>query len=243
MIILYGACERFGLPEASPFVMKTEVQLKMAGLEYRKAMAAPGQSPKGQVPFMDDGGTVVADSHFIREHLEARLGLDFDEGLDPVQRATAWAIERMVENQLSAVVGWFRWMIPSNFEKGPAHFFDDAPEAVREAVKADALGRVEAAYKAMGAGRHEPEEILALGDRSLAALSLLLGDKTYFMGERPCGLDAAAFGVLASALTPFFDSPLRRRAERYGNLVAYTDRMMGMFYPDFAWKQAEAMAA
>ena len=36
MIILYGAGEGFGLPEISPYVTKTEVQLRMAGLPYEK---------------------------------------------------------------------------------------------------------------------------------------------------------------------------------------------------------------
>src|SRR4029077_5478128 len=41
MITLYGAGEGFGLPEVSPYVTKTEVQLKMAGLGYAKAKAGP----------------------------------------------------------------------------------------------------------------------------------------------------------------------------------------------------------
>ena len=56
MIILYGFGAGFGLPEISPFVTKTEVQLKMAGLAYRKEKAMPPASPKGQLPFIQDGG-------------------------------------------------------------------------------------------------------------------------------------------------------------------------------------------
>ncbi|MGB6635003.1 MAG: glutathione S-transferase family protein, partial [Bradyrhizobium sp.] len=33
----------------------------------------------------------------------------------------------------------------------------------------------------------------------------------------------------------FFASPLRERAEQFSNLVAYVDRMMGRYYPEFAW--------
>jgi hypothetical protein len=50
MITLYGFGAGFGLPEISPFVSKTEVQLKMAGLAYRKEKARPPASPKGQLP-------------------------------------------------------------------------------------------------------------------------------------------------------------------------------------------------
>ena len=46
MITLYGFGAGFGLPEISPFVTKTEVQLKMAGLPYRKERAMPPASPR-----------------------------------------------------------------------------------------------------------------------------------------------------------------------------------------------------
>ena len=46
MITLYGFGAGFGLPEISPFVTKTEVQLKMAGLAYRKDRAVPPASPR-----------------------------------------------------------------------------------------------------------------------------------------------------------------------------------------------------
>jgi glutathione S-transferase len=69
----------------------------------------------------------------------------------------------------------------------------------------------------------------------LFALSVQLGDKPYLMGEAPCGTDATAFGALAGILTPFFTSQLRERTEQFGNLVAYVDRMMLQYYPEFAW--------
>src|SRR6201995_2562160 len=97
MITLYGFGPGFGLPEISPFVTKTEVQLKMAGLTYRKERAMPPASPKGQLPFIDDAGEVVADSTFIRAHVERKYGFDFDAGLDQKSRAQAWAFERMIE--------------------------------------------------------------------------------------------------------------------------------------------------
>ena len=47
MITLYGFGPGFGLPEISPFVTKTEVQLKMAGLAYRKEKAMPPSLSQG----------------------------------------------------------------------------------------------------------------------------------------------------------------------------------------------------
>jgi hypothetical protein len=62
------------------------------------------------------------------------------------------------------------------------------------------------------------------------------------MGDRPCGTDATAFGALAGILTPFFASRLRERAEEFGNLTAYVDRLMLQYYPEFAWKHEREAA-
>jgi glutathione S-transferase len=239
-ITLFAFGPGFGLPEVSPFCTKTEVQLKMAGLPYRKEMAKPEDSPKGQLPYIDDNGERIADSHFIRAHIERKYGIDFDEGLDAAERAQAWAVERMLENHFNWASGYTRWIIPANFEIGPARFFDDVPEPMRAKVRDDVRGRVANRLFEVGMARHTPDEIAELGDRSLMALSALLGDKPYLMGERPSSVDATMFGMLAGILTPFFDSPLRRRAESYPNLVAYTARLMRQYYPEHVWQTALA---
>jgi glutathione S-transferase len=236
MIILYGIGPGFNLPEISPFVTKTEVQLKMAGLAYQKKPARPADSPKGQVPFIDDEAERVADSSFIRSYIERKYGFDFDAGLDLQQRAQAWAIERMIEHHLYSALLAARWINAENFAKGPAHFFDGAPEAQRQSLRDAARTAVEEKYHLLGLGRHSPDEALELAGRSLMALSVLLGGKLYLTGSQPCGVDATAFAVLAGILTPFFESPLRQRALLFGNLTAYVDRMMEMFYPEHVWK-------
>lgn len=242
-IALYSFGPGFGLPEISPYVTKTEVQLQMAGLAYRKASAMPMQAPKGKLPYIDDDGQVVPDSTFIRAHIEHQYGVDLDAGLDAGRRAEAWAIERLLEDHLYWAMVWFRWMVPENFAKGPAHFADRAPEAERAQRRIEMQERVAAALHAQGLGRHRPEEVLELGQRSLAALSSLLSDRPYFMGDRPGAVDATAFAMLAGILTPFFESPLRRAAEGHANLVDYVARMMRRHYPSHSWTPARQAAA
>lgn len=235
MITLFGLGAGFGLPEISPFVTKTEVQLKMAGLAYRKQRAMPPASPKGQLPFIEDGGELIADSTFIRAHLERKYGIDFDHGYDTAARAQAWAFERMIEHHVYFALVGARWVDPVNFAKGPAHFFDGAPDDKREKLREDAQFRVAENYLISGLGRHAPGEDVELALRSVRALSVQLGDSRFLMGDWPCGTDAMAFALLAGILTPFFDSDLRRRTEDFGNLTGYVDRMMAQYFPDFAW--------
>lgn len=237
-LTLYATRAGFGMPDTSPFVIKTEVQLKMAGLAYERVSATPPQAPNGKLPYIDDHGEAVSDSTFIRAHVERKYSVDLDAGLDSRQRAQAWAIERLLEDHLYFAMVWFRWIDPDNFAKGPAHFADSAPEADRAQLRHDMQARKASDLHAQGIGRHAPERIAELGERSIDALAQLLGDKPYLMGESPSGVDATAFGILASVLAPLFDTPLRRAVEARPNLVAYVARMMQRYYPDHAWQSS-----
>ncbi len=90
----------------------------MARLPYRKERADLDSVPKHKMPYLDDEG-IVADSTFIRAHIERKYGLDLDKGLTARQRAEAWAIERMLEDHLSWIMAHGRWLQPENFAKGP----------------------------------------------------------------------------------------------------------------------------
>ena len=90
--------------------------------------------------------------------------------------------------------------------------------------------------RAAGLARRSLDEVAALGERSLSALSLLLGDRPFLFGEKASGVDATAFAMLSGILTPFFESPPRRKAASHANLVAYTARMMKQFYPEHPWE-------
>lgn len=228
MITLYGFGPDFGLPDLSPFVMKTEIQLKMAELPYRLERATPRRAPKGKLPFIEDEGRIVGDSTLIRRHLERSRGIDLDAGLGAEQRAVGWAVERMLEDHLYWALLHLRWADDANFAKGPSRFFAGVSEAARDEGRARFLERIQA----HGLGRHDAAEIAELGERSLASLSALLGERPYLFGDRPSAADATAFAMFAGVATPFFDGPLARSARGCTNLTAYGERMMGRYYPD-----------
>lgn len=230
-IILYGFSARFGAPSSSPFDIKTEVQLKMMGLAYEKAIGNYNDAPKGKLPFISDQGTIVADSTLIRFHLEQKYGVDLDARLSDEQRARAWATERLVEDNLYWAMVWSRWALEENFEKGPARIFDQMPAEIQDAARQKQRAAVLGYLHGQGLGRHTAGEIAAITKRGYWALSTLLGDKLYMMGDHPCGLDASVFGQLASALTDFFDSPVREAVVAFPNLIEYNRRMMARFFP------------
>lgn len=231
-VTVYGFGPWHGLPDSSVFTVKTEIQLKMANVAYVKDLTGFAMAPKGKLPYIRDiDGTIVPDSTFIRAHIEQTRGIDLDARLKPRQRAESWAIERMLEDHLNWAIGWFRWIPEEAFQEGPARFFDTAPVELQADLRNAARARVSAAMHAHGMGRHSAEEIAALGFRSLESLAMLLGDGEFLFGTEMSAVDATAAAMLASLIVPSLSSPLRHRAMQLDNLVEYTQRMMGRFFP------------
>jgi glutathione S-transferase len=232
MITLYTFGRNFGLPDPSPFVTKAEVLLKMSGLPFRIDTEGFNKAPKGKLPYIDDDGERIADSTFIRWHIEKKYHHDFDRGLDAGERATAWAFEKMAEDNLYWTLLDSRWIDDANFYKGPVQFFSKLPAPLRPIVIAMVRRQVRKTLKAHGLGRHSNAEIVAIGTRSIDAIADHLAQKPYFMGGEPSGVDATMFSFAASALCPAFDTPLRTAAERHANLRGYVGRMTARFYPE-----------
>jgi glutathione S-transferase len=192
------------------------------------------RAPKGKLPYIDDDGIIVADSTFIRLHIEKTRGVDFDAHLTAEQRATAWVVEKMCEEHLSWLIARTRWLDDANFQRGLAKLFDRAPAPVRPLVIWSVRRKVAKTMYAQGMGRHSAEEAATLGRKDVEALAALLGDKPYLFGDAPCGADATLLAFVAGLLWPACESPLRDAALAHACLVAYHDRMMRDYFPAYA---------
>lgn len=117
----------FGLPDPSPFAMKADMLMKLSGLDYTTRADDVTKAPKKKFPVLIDSGEFIPDSTFIRLHLENKYGIDFDKGLGERDRGIAFAVEKMLEDNLYWAGMYERWMLDENFDRGPKHFFDDIP--------------------------------------------------------------------------------------------------------------------
>ena len=233
MITLYTFGPAFGLPDPSPFVMKAEMLLKLSGLPYETSRRGLPGAPKGKLPYISDGETVVADSTLIRLYLEKKYAIDFDRGLTARDRGIAWTVDKMLEDHLYWIMVYWRWLKDDNFYRGPAVFFKRAPALIRPLVIKMVRRDVRSRLHAHGLGRHTEEETTAMASRAIDGLAEILGDNRYLFGPAPCGADATAFAFLACGLTPVFESPLRDKLASQPNVVGYCDRMMKEFHPTF----------
>jgi len=238
MITLFAFGQYFGLPDPSPFVMKAEMLLKLSKLEYQINTKGFGRAPKGKLPFIDDGGTIVADSTLIRLYLEQKYSINFDRALSARERGIAWAVDKMLEDHVYWALVYWRWLVDANFDRGPRNFFKRAPAIIRPIVTRMVRRNVRTRLHGQGFGRHSEAEMTAMACRAYDALSQILGDNRYLMGNEPCGADATAFAFIAGSQAKIFESPLQKKAASLPNLVAYSDRMMAEFYPGFGAQQS-----
>ena len=234
MITLYTFGPKFGSPDASPFVTKAHMLLKIAELDYQADRSGFNKAPKGKQPYIEDEGEVVADSTFIRMHIEKKYGFDFDAGLDARAKGTGWAAEKLCEDHLYWVVINDRWANKENFERGPRMFFDAAPAPLRPLLRRIVRNQVVKSSKAHGMGRHSTAEIHALAERGIEALSGILGDNQYFSGDKISGADATIFAFIDSLACDIFDTPVKAMIKSRPNLTAYHERIRAEFFPELA---------
>ena len=230
-VTLYQFPAAFDLPNASPFCMKAETYLRMAGIPYtcRYGMYQL-RAPKKKLPYIDDGGHLVADSHLIIDHLKRAYGDPLDAALTPAQRARGTAILRLLEDSLYWVMLYARWIDDAGWRMTRPAFFGALPVPLRWFVPLLARRALAQQLHTQGIGRHRREDIYAIGVADIEALSLLLGEQDYFLGAEPSSVDAAAYAFLANIVDVPLDMPLLQAARVHANLPAYCARMRARYY-------------
>lgn len=231
MIRLFQFAPAFGLPNASPFCMKMETYLRMAALPFELVNSGNVmKAPKHKLPYIDDGGTVVADTTFIIEYLKGRYGDPLDAALSPAERAVATALQRLIEENLYWAVVHTRWAEPAGWAKTREAFFGTMPAPLRWFVPALARRGLLAEMRGHGMGRHSVAEIHAIGCRDVTAIADFLADKPFMLGDQPTSLDATAHAFLANLLWAPVDSPIQLLARSRPTLQAYCERMKARYF-------------
>jgi glutathione S-transferase len=231
MIKLFQFKPAWGLPNPSPFCMKVETYLRMAGLSYETVNGAmPFKAPKKKLPYIEDGTQRIADSGFILEYLRKTYGDALDGALSEGERIVAHALRRLFEESLYWVALHTRWIEESIYLETRKQFFADVPPVMRELIAARVRKQIRRDLVGQGMGRHSRDEIYLIGKADLNAVSRWLGDKPFMMGATPTSLDTIAYAFLANILVPPLESPLKDHGLSLPNLPAYCERMNTRYY-------------
>jgi glutathione S-transferase len=236
MLTVHKLGPAFGLPDASPFVVKLETWLRMAGIPYRTERGDTRKGPTRKIPYATDGDRVIGDTNLIIQYLKEKHGDRLqDSRFTPAERALGQAMKSMFEADLYFVIVYLRWSGDEDYETYKRAFLDifastSFPKfAISSGValiRRKALGQLEA----QGTGRHAREEVYAMGRTLVESASDLLGDKPYFLGNAPSTIDATAYGMLSGIVFAPFDSPVKDCALERANLVDFCERMRERYW-------------
>lgn len=232
-LVLYVLGPGWGIPFSSsaPFPVKLETWLRMAGIPYRAVVENnTGKGPKGKSPWIEQGPLRMADSELIIEHFAALHGIDFDAHLSPRERAESLAMRRLFEEHYHQAFE-HALLLGEGSDDRVAAFARELPPVLRQLLPAMLRRNFRKQLYARGLGRHDAATILRMGKADLDAVSDFLGDKPYFMGDRPSMLDATALGFLGVSVYVEGDNPLFTYAAGKANLWDYCERMRAEFFP------------
>ncbi len=233
MIKLYRFPPLDSLPSASPFCVKVEAYLRMAGIEYEpRDMTDPRKAPKGKLPFIRDGDKVIADSAAIIDYLKGRYGDPLDKDMTAAEQATALAYRRMMEEHTYFCIVQMRWMRDDTWSQVKTRYFSSMPAPLRWFVPGMARNQVRRDLRGQGIARHTDGEIDAKALEDVRAISNFLGDKAYFLGAAPTSLDATGYGFLTSLLRAPFSLPTQAEVDELDNLAAYCERLDRQYFTD-----------
>lgn len=238
MITLFQFYRVWDLPSASPFCLKVETYLRMAKLPYEnKFVNNPQKSPKRKLPHIKMDGKFYTDSELIIDELKRRFIDEMDKGLTEEQKALAVLIDSAFCERLYWVLVYLRWQDTDGWEHIKETMFAKLPAVARLFVPNMIRKYMLKQLDHQGMGRHNRDEVLSFGVKTLDALATLLGEKKYFLGDKPTSIDATAFAFLVNIIWSPFHDPLKKHGLSQSNLVAYCNRMWDEYYPDFVKPQ------
>lgn len=235
MLTVYKFVGDWGLPDLSPFVIKLETWLRMAAIPYVTAVGDPNKGPKNKLPYIDDNGALLPDSTQIIEHLQRTRGVDLDAWLEPRQRALATAVKSMLEEDHYFIIMYIRWCTEAGaaiYRPTLLRYCDEAkiPRSMQSGVIWLSGRNLRGQAHAQGTARHSEAEIMVKGQQHWTAISELLGDQPYFLGERPTSIDATIYSFLVSTIWTPFHNDIKTHATGRANLVAYAQRMKSAYW-------------
>ncbi len=237
MILLHQFKPGLNIPNLSNFCMKVETYLKMADLPYRAVNDNNwSMTPTRKLPCIEDNGTVVYDSQKIIEYLKKAYGNKVDEDLSEEQLAIGYAAQAIAEDRLIYCLMKDRYYVDASRNAILNHwssaFIPDHLNWLRPIIKGVIKKSMRDSLKHQWQGyvRYPNNEIYEFARRDFKALSEILGDKPYFLGDKPTSPDAGIHAMLINAIHFPTESPLKDIGREFSNIVQYTDRMTSKFY-------------
>ena len=214
------------IPSPLPACIKIETYCRLMKIPYENVYKS-GTDQK--LPYIEYQGETK--KHNLIGFLNSKFGVDADANLSEKDKACSRAFQCMAEENTFWSLMYYRWV--DNFAETKKYF--KGLDVVRKNVRPKLdQGKCVKCLEAHEIGKHNKEEIYAIGEQDLRALSSFLDDKEFFMGSEPSTIDCTMFGLLSCLLHTAEGSPLAKVVrEELKNLVDFCDRMKLNFWLDW----------
>lgn len=225
-VLLYQHSPWNFIPSPLPACIKVETYCRMMKIPYENVYKT-GTDQK--LPYLEYQGETK--KHNLLSFLNSKFEVDADANLSDKDKACSRAFQCMAEENTFWSLMYYRWV--DNFAETKKYF--KGLDVVRKNVRPKLdQGKCVKCLEAHEIGKHNKEEIYAIGEKDLRAMSSFLDDKEFFMGSDPSTIDYTMFGLLSCLLHTAESSPLAKVVkEDLKNLVDFCDRMKLNFWLDW----------
>jgi len=227
MLTLVSYPGLYGVADNNPFGLKVFAFLRLSGLAFRQEHVFDASAaPHGQLPCIDDNGTIIGDSGVIIEHLIATRGLRIDDGLTGAQRSLALCLQRTLDD-LYWCMSYSRWKDDRFWPLFRDEILRTQPTLTQADLDAARAYNFER-YRYQGIGRYAPDEAYRRGLADLGALADLIEPEGFLFGAAPGSIDASIYGFVANILYYPIDTPLRQFLLAQPQMVRHCDAIHAM---------------
>jgi glutathione S-transferase len=236
MMKLHVIPPAFGLRNTGPFGLKCEMALTHLKQDFDLVeLGDPRAAPKGKLPYLDDDGTVIADSELILQHLDRKTNGGLYGHLSDEELADGVAYTRLAEEHLYWLVVASRWIDDAWWPNIVSGFFGSMPFPMRQIGPIIARREVRRTYHLQGLGRHTLEEQKGFARRDLDAIVKKVGEGPYLLGEKLTVFDFGIASLLAGAVDNQPGTWMTSIIQEFPAGVDYTERVQaatGVFCRD-----------
>lgn len=208
--------------------LATQAFLKMAKLPYtvEPRINAEFMSPSGKVPFIQCGAFVVSELEPIVSFV-ANKGASLTNDLDGDKKSDMRAYMSLVGTVFANAELFITWCDASTYKQVTKPRYGSVfPWPLNHLLCWQKKSSVIKRLHVLGWASKTLDDVFHEVDQCCQALSVRLGSKNYFFGDKPTELDALVFGHLFTVLTtPLPNNQLAATIRGYRSLVDLCKRI------------------
>jgi len=209
----------------SPFCVKAALLLSFAKVPWqREDLNDPRKMPHRKLPVLRTANRLIADSSEIRRYLEEQ-GTDFDPELSVREKAQAQALASMAEDSLYFYVVRDRWDNDQVWPTIRDNYFSEIPALIRRPITGAIRRSVHQGLQFQGLGRFSDSDRMQRLDTQLLAISSLLKEHPFLMGNHLTSADLSVAAMLQALRSTMVQTPTVDRISGDVVLSGYVDRI------------------